>query len=379
MKIALFTNILNPYRIAFFDKVYENAKSLGVDFKVYAMVEYKSDRPWKYNDFKREYTSLLKSYTVYIKKLTYLHFNTGLVKELDAFTPDVVIMAGSYLQPTNLSLLLLQNKYGYKTVFWSESHFNEQRSYGRIKLALRDFLRRQTIGRMDAFWYPGKKAEELIDRYRKEQSIKIQIPNTIDKVLFFNDSVIDRDIFSLPGVDIEGKKILFTPARLSHEKGILEFFEILKDIDRTLYYWFIAGDGPLREKIQEAIRKYNLNVKLLGLKNQIQIRELYKAADIFLLPSISDANPLTCVEALWMRKPLFVSTSVGNYPEVVNKDNGYVFSYDNTASARNFFMEMLLHNKNWYEKAATESYRIAKDMFDINEIANKAISETIKL
>lgn len=308
-----------------------------------------------------------------------MHFNTGLVKELDAFTPDVVIMAGSYLQPTNLFLLLLQNKYGYKTVFWSESHLNEQRSYGRIKLALRDFLRRQTIGRMDAFWYPGKKAEELIDRYRKEQSIKIQIPNTIDKALFFNDLVVDRDIFSLPGVDIVGKKILFTPARLSHEKGILEFIEILKDIDRTLYYWFIAGDGPLREKIQEAIRKYNLNVKLLGLKNQIQIRELYKAADIFLLPSISDANPLTCIEALWMRKPLFVSTSVGNYPEVVNKDNGYVFSYDNTTSARNFFMEMLLHNKNWYEKAATESYRIAKDMFDINEIANKAISETIKL
>jgi len=379
MKIALFTNILNPYRIAFFDKVYENAKSSGVDFKVYAMVEYKSDRPWKYNDFKREYTSLLKSYTVHIKKLTYLHFNTGLVKELNAFTPDVVIMAGSYLQPTNLFLLLLQNRYGYKTVFWSESHFNEQRNYGRIKLVLRNFLRRQTIGRMDAFWYPGKKAEELIDYYRKVGSAKIQIPNTIDNNFFKNDDVSDNSIVSFPCVDIEGKKILFTPARLSYEKGILEFFEILKNIDRSLYYWFIAGDGLLKNQIEETIAKYNLNVKLLGLKNQNQIRELYKVADIFLLPSISDSNPLTCIEALWMKKPLFVSTSVGNYPEVVTKKNGYVFSYDNIDKAKDCFTEMLLHNKDWYEKAATESYRIAKELFDISKIANKAISETIKL
>lgn len=47
--------------------------------------------------------------------------------------------------------------------------------------------------------------------------------------------------------------------------------------------------------------------------------ELYSISDVFVLPSISDANPLTCIEALWTELPLFISENCGNYPEVIEQ------------------------------------------------------------
>lgn len=218
MNIAIFTNILNPYRTAFFDRLANEAEKQNDGFRVYAMVGEKSDRPWKYEEFKKTYTRLLDSKTLHIKGVAYLHFNNGIEAELKEFKPDVVVMAGSYLQPTNLFLLSKKKKYGYKTVFWSESHFAETRNYGKFKLWLRETIRRKTLSKMDAFWYPGKKAEEFVDYYKNSQAVKIQVPNTIDNTYFQENNktviALNRDDFSSDS----RTKILFTPSRLSKRK-----------------------------------------------------------------------------------------------------------------------------------------------------------------
>lgn len=380
MNLAIFTNILNPYRIAFFDRLYSSANELGHNFRVYAMVGEKSDRPWKYGQFEREYTRLLNSKTLYIKNIAYLHFNSGIDIELKTFKPDVVVMAGSYLQPTNMYLLLRKNHYGYMTVFWSESHFAETRNYGNLKLKIREYIRRQTIGRMDAFWYPGQKAEEFVNYYMKTDAHKIQVPNTIDNSFFRQELLNENDISELRqeiGAGI--RKIIFTPARLSHEKGILEFCEILKYIDNSKYLWIIAGDGYLRKQIEKKVKDLQLPINLVGLKNQWEIRNYYAVCDFFLLPSLSDPNPLTSIEALWMRKALFLSDCVGNYPEAVDVDrNGFVFSYKDTNGAVDRFNQMLSKDIDWFKKAGAISYSKAIEMFDIDLIARNALITTYK-
>ena len=373
MKIALFTNILNPYRITFFDKCFQCATEQGHSFRIYAMTGEKCDRPWKYQEFRREYTFLLKGKTVYVRGITYLHFNTGLKRIVREYAPDVVVMAGSYLQPTVIWLTKHQKKYGYKTYFWSESHFVGAKQYGGVVSKIRERIRTDVLGNMYGFWYPGIKAKDFILHYARKTARLVQVQNTVDNAFFTqgqdtSDSI--REQFHLS----KHQKLIFTPARLSPEKGLLEFCEILSGADTSTYCWLIAGDGSLRDGLEGLIREKGLNVILLGQKDQSEIRDLYHASDVFLLPSKLDHNPLSCIEAIWCGLPLFLSEGVGNIDEILREGcNGYSFSYSNKEEALRKLQLMLSQSDEWYKNAGEISHGIAAEQFDQKEVAFRTI------
>lgn len=370
MNIAIFTNILNPYRTSFFEHLSIEAERIGDVLRVFAMVDEKKDRPWKYSDYERAYTRLLPSRTIYSKYFGFIHFNPTVVKELKAFRPDVVVMAGSYLQPTNHTIIRWARQLGYKTVFWSESHFDEIPNCSKLKLYIREKVRKCVLRKMDAFWYPGEKAKLFVDHYGKSTARKIQVPNTI------NDVFIQKEHFTRL-FKKHDKTVLFTPARLTEAKGIIPFIEILKHIPPELYCWKIAGEGPLYEQIMKSAKDTGCNLILLGQKNQEEILDLYSEADVFLLPSIYDPNPLTCIEALWMGLPLFVSENVGNNPEVVLAGkNGFVFSYNNPNDAITKLSDLINSDTGWFLDASSYSLALARGSFNTSIVANKALAET---
>ena len=109
------------------------------------------------------------------------------------------------------------------------------------------------------------------------------VPNTIDNTFFCQELLNKQEVNDLrKKIAVGHRKIIFTPARLSKEKGILEFCEILKHIDNRKYIWIIAGDGDLRSLIEAKVEEYNLSLKLVGQKNQNEIRNYYAACDFFL-------------------------------------------------------------------------------------------------
>lgn len=374
MKLAIFTNLLTPYRISFFDQLYSITQDTGDGFKVYAMADNTKDRPWHYADYERCYTTLLSGFTIHSLRFSHIHMNTAIEKEIRSYQPDIVVMAGSYFQPTNIRLLRLAKKYGFKTVFWSESHFDELRNLNHTTRTIREWVRRNTLGRMDAFWIPGKKAEAFVDHYRSARSRKIFVPNTIDNTFFV------RSDTEAPGKGIHPITTLFTPARLVKDKGILPFMDILKTIPAETYLWKIAGSGPLATQITEKALQTGCSIQLVGQKNQEEIRTLNQTSDIFVLPSIADANPLSCIEALWMGMPLFVSDHVGNYPEVISEGiNGNVFSYAHPDIASRELQAIIHADKTWLDTASQESLRIAKERFSIHQVARQTIEETRSL
>jgi L-malate glycosyltransferase len=79
---------------------------------------------------------------------------------------------------------------------------------------------------------------------------------------------------------------------------------------------FIAGDGPERAAIEQAVREQHLEnrVKLLGMRHDIG--DLLCAADVFLLTSVSEGVPVTVLESMAAGIPV-IATNVGGLPEVV--------------------------------------------------------------
>jgi colanic acid/amylovoran biosynthesis glycosyltransferase len=88
--------------------------------------------------------------------------------------------------------------------------------------------------------------------------------------------------------------------------------------------FLIAGDGPLRRELEELIQKLDLQkaVVFLGFLGQIELRELYEKAHIFMHPSElpPDSNqegvPNSMLEAMASGLPV-VATRHGGIPEAV--------------------------------------------------------------
>lgn len=383
MKVVLLTNILTPFRIFFYDRLFEEYRKNGVEFSVLVMVPNEPGRTWQYENFKRVYTTLLKGSLRKISGIDWI-VNTDIKEKIAAENPNIVICAGSYMNPSVWTAIHLKKKYGYKVLFWSESHLNETRSYGKAKLLLRQCIRKQVMNGFDGFWYAGKMSKAFIDCYVKEKKDFIFVPNMIQEDVYFRatqySSEQRRQLRKDLNID-DKKRMLFMPVRLSKEKGILEFLRILnKSSNKSLVTVAISGDGPLREEIAVKAKEDDLDVRLLGFQDQPHMVNLYAAADIFVMPSLSDPNPLASIEACWAAKPLFVSEHVGNNPETVEHGkNGFVFNYKDESGAVQMLDSMIAADDAWLEKAGAVSLKIAKQKYNsANNIARVA-KETLEL
>lgn len=382
MNIIILTNILTPYRKYFYDEFYQECKKRNFNFKVLVMAKSEPERHWNYDDFKTDYTILLKSKTLNFGDV-FIHVNKGLKEILKKLQPDVVICGGSYLYPAVWRTIKLSKKYGFKVFEWSESHLNEARNYSSFKLKIREIIRKKIIKNFEAFWVAGEFSREFVSVYANKNAKYIFVPNLIDNKRFDSITKISnrekQHIKINNNIDLK-KRIFITPARLSPVKGLLEFLELYKNCNVDNCQYIIVGDGKLKEDLQDYIIKNKLDVKLLGYKQEKEILKLYSVSNGFILPSMSDPNPLTCIEACWCGLPLLVSNHVGNYPEVIQKNkNGFVFDYDNKNEATEIINNFLNKSDEWFINSKKISKKIAGDIYNAEKVIPRILNETINI
>ncbi len=121
-----------------------------------------------------------------------------------------------------------------------------------------------------------------------------------------------------------GKPVrILTVGRLIQEKGlnygIHALHKLLHDKDSRNLEYRIIGDGPLMEELHEMVRELNLtqSVHFLGPRENDQVITFLRESDIFLLPSIAEALPVSLMEAQAVGLPV-VATSVGSVSQVVD-------------------------------------------------------------
>lgn len=380
--IVLITNHLTPYRKFFYDELYVTSQNLGIKFSVLLMTKCEPQRNWNYEELKSDYAILMKG--IHFSFPINNHLNIQAIDLLKKIKPDIVIMAGSYFYYTNWLVLAYRKKLKCLTYFWSETHLQEIRSYNKFTFNIRDWFRRIIYRKFDGFWYSGKLSKEFITHYANHPVHLCFVPNLIDNqfyltraMLLSNQKIQLRKKWNIP---IENK-ILITPARLSIVKGIHTFIDLLKKIAGLKHItMLISGVGEYQSTIEEKIKESGLDIRLLGFQQKLALSELYALSDIFLLPSLSDPNPLSCIEALWSMKPLLVSKHVGNYPEVIEEGvNGYVFDYAKPNEAIKKINKILTADEEWMKNAQRKSLEIANKIYNPNKSVKKIINEMINV
>lgn len=125
----------------------------------------------------------------------------------------------------------------------------------------------------------------------------------------------------------EGKKYFLYYGRLAREKGILTLFKAIKQLESTDFDFYIVGDGPEKESLEQYIQENQLHhIHLLGYKGGDALKEIVDHCYGVVVPSEwYDNSPLVIYESMAKGKPVIVS-EMGGMPELIQSGvNGFTF------------------------------------------------------
>jgi glycosyltransferase involved in cell wall biosynthesis len=117
----------------------------------------------------------------------------------------------------------------------------------------------------------------------------------------------------------KGEVLIGSVGRLSKEKGIEYFLLMAKKIleleNKKSVKFVVVGDGPDKESLLRRKTHLGLDGHVAFVGYRTDLNNIYKAIDIFILPSLSEGVPISLLEAAYFAKPV-IATKVGGIPEL---------------------------------------------------------------
>lgn len=122
--------------------------------------------------------------------------------------------------------------------------------------------------------------------------------------------------------------VIISVGELSKRKNHEIVIKALKNKKNVTYV--ICGQGNLEEYLNNLAKEYNVDLKLLGFRNDRL--ELIKMSDIFAFPSLQEGLPVALMEALAIGIPCVASKIRGNVDLIKEGKNGELFNLDSVQS-----------------------------------------------
>lgn len=371
--LVVLTNIPTPYRTAFFNVLKEKLAKQNIGFHVLYMAKTEPRRFWEFHADENQYEyTFLKGFHPTFKSF-YPHFNPSVVAQVKKLKPTWILLAGSWNAPSVIQILMSKNSLEAKTIFWSEGHLDAQRSMSYIIDRLRGFIHRS----IDAFVVPNSKSRDYIKLYSNKAPIGM-LPNTIDENFFNSDETDSKEKLRLKFKIPSDKKVLLSVATLSDRKGIMEMVEayhILPVSQREQIILVLAGTGELAERIQKFKDEHQLGgLYLVGQLSPEQVREYMQMADFFILPTKLDPNPLTPIEACFMKTPIILSRKAGNHEELLIADTGFSIDEITPEKIKVQLLKVLDITPQQIEEMGEAAYMNVRDRFSRESAAEGLIA-----
>lgn len=256
-------------------------------------------------------------------------FNPGLWTLIRDERFDAVLIAGYYFASAWIALAAAKC-HGTPALFVSDSHsLRSWRAQSGWKLRIKKVLLRRIFSLVDAVIVSSTGGIEYLKSLGFPEARVVLAPTAVDNDWWIEqEAKVDhgaaRAAWKIPD---EATVALFC-GKLQRWKGpadLLEAFARAKVADSYLAF---AGDGPERSNLERRAIELGIasRVRFLGFLNQSQLPSAYRAADLFVLPSLFEPFGLVVNEAMLCGLPVAVSDRVGARFDLVRPgENGYVF------------------------------------------------------
>lgn len=153
--------------------------------------------------------------------------------------------------------------------------------------------------------------------FGKGTNVRI-IKNAIDSEQYkFSEEIRTR---LRENLHLENCMVVGTVGRLTVQKNpffLLEvFLEVNKRNPASILLWI--GEGPLKKQLEDKIKQYKLENKVVFLGTRQDVPDLMQAMDIFLFPSLYEGFGIVLLEAQASGLPCFTSTEVPKETQISN-------------------------------------------------------------
>lgn len=172
------------------------------------------------------------------------------------------------------------------------------------------------------------------------------IPNPIIYPLPRHSPIIDPVRFIQP---YSFNYVMIAVGRLTTQKGFHKLIEVFAELNSRIDNWglVILGEGELRSSLEQLIRQYNLENKVLMPGVVGNLGDWYQKADLFVLPSQYEGFPNTLVEAMAYGLPgVSFDCPTGPRDIIHHNINGCLVEHENTLLLHDSLYSLMTdHNK----------------------------------
>ena len=210
------------------------------------------------------------------------------------------------------------------------------------------------------------------------------IPNGVDTSRFTPNGKCDDRLLAVGGNTLRFPRstcVVLCARRFVHKNGLHTYLDALESMSYDMLAkcaFVFAGnkpgqDGEYGQKILERIKALSLKTSfyLLGPVRNDSMPEVYRTADIAVLPSLMEATSITGLESMASGLPI-VGTNVGGIPELVEDGvSGLLCPPDAAALAKN--LAKLIREPNLRLKMGSKARRFAEERFSWYQIAGRFI------
>ena len=289
-------------------------------------------------------------YRCIIKAKSKLRRIPVLLKEARKWKPDVMI---SYL-PTGTMVACVMKMLGLKTkLIVSERNTSQQ--YG-LKEKIRFYLFKK-----EADWV-------VPNSYTQKRFILSHYPSLVKKVRVITNFV-DTGYFSPATETDQNDKTLrmICVGRLVPQKNVLRFIDVVTRLKwkgiQLKIDWFGRTDGDYAEQCIEKIKQEDLSdvIEFRGVTSDI--RDEYRKADVFCMPSLWEGFPNVRCEAMSCGLPVLCSKVCDNAEIVKDGENGFLFDPLSINDMTNSITRFVMSDDKTRREMAGKSREMALETF----------------
>jgi 1,2-diacylglycerol 3-alpha-glucosyltransferase len=212
----------------------------------------------------------------------------------------------------------------YHTFFEAYLHHYVPLLPASVARAVARTVSRRQCNAVDAVVAPSHQLADVLAGYGVERPVRV-IPTGLDLNEFTGG---DGAAFRARHDIGQDRLVMLVVGRVAHEKNLGFLLRVLAEVRRTVskVLFVIAGEGPARAALRREVAEAGLaeNVRFVGyLDRATELRDCYRAADVFVFASRTETQGLVLLESLALGVPV-VSTAVLGTKEVLRDAAGAI-------------------------------------------------------
>ncbi|WP_324664227.1 glycosyltransferase family 4 protein [Haloarcula sediminis] len=208
----------------------------------------------------------------------------------------------------------------------------------------------------DTFVVPGKKSEDFI---KKSSFMKSSVIFTAPNAPYLPGK--EQSVHKY--YDISGdKEIVLFLGRLIEIKRVEDIIKAVDMIDSSGQIQLLIG-GEGEEEYTESLKAIsNADItNYLGWVPREHVKALYELSDVYVLPSLTDAYPLTVVEAMSVGTPVVISEGVGEAGDIVRQGETGEIVPTKSPEALADAIKKILTNPKYAERLSAKGKKVVSE------------------